>query len=46
MWSHYANEHKGICIEYNLDNLKGDIYSIFNKRMYPVLYSNIMADAT
>lgn len=29
MWSHYANEHKGICLEYNIDNkldtfIKGD----------------------
>ncbi|MCZ9886297.1 DUF2971 domain-containing protein [Brachyspira hyodysenteriae] len=22
MWSHYSNEHKGICIEYDISNFK------------------------
>jgi len=24
LWSHYANEHKGFCIEYDINKLKGD----------------------
>lgn len=34
MWSHYANDHKGICVGYNLHEL----ISRFN--CYPVIYSN------
>lgn len=46
MWSHYANEHKGICIEYDLHALDDNKRSIFNKRMHPVIYSNTVADIT
>jgi len=30
MWAHYANEHKGFCVEYEVDN---------DKNLYPVFYS-------
>lgn len=36
MWSHYADEHRGICIGYNLYNL------IKNYNCFPVIYSNEM----
>lgn len=48
MWSHYANYHKGICIEYDFDKLNEqykntmlkEIFdiSIFNE-LYPIVYS-------
>lgn len=33
MWSHYSNDHKGFCIEYNFED-------IFSKNLFPVIYSN------
>jgi hypothetical protein len=42
MWSHYANHHKGICIEYNLEALGAD--HSFRKNLYPVLYSKDFYD--
>lgn len=36
MWSHYANSHKGFCIEYHLC----DILSMFGIDICPVIYSN------
>lgn len=36
MWSHYANAHKGICVEYDLKLLK-DVDII--KHIFPVVYS-------
>ena len=30
MWAHYANEHKGFCVEYEVDN---------DENLYPVFYS-------
>ena len=38
MWSHYADSHRGFCIEYDLKllNLNSDILS----HIYPVLYHN------
>ena len=30
MWAHYANNHKGFCVEYSIDNYKN---------FYPVIYS-------
>lgn len=37
MWSHYSNEHKGFCIEYDLDDLLGRYFPV-----NPVRYSNKM----
>lgn len=37
MWSHYANEHKGFCIEYSTNEFK----SFF----FPVMYSNKIPNA-
>ena len=36
MWSHYANKHKGICIEYELTKMD----SLLISYLYPVVYSN------
>jgi hypothetical protein len=38
MWSHYADHHRGLCIEYDLRSL-GDSNHFFRKNLYPVLYS-------
>lgn len=38
MWSHYANQHEGICLEYDFKRLKDDPYEIINHLM-PVCYS-------
>lgn len=44
MWSHYANYHKGFCIEYPIKELSfGDYVSRF---MYPVIYSDKIFDNT
>lgn len=40
MWSHYADSHRGICIEYELNNLK------LISHILPVLYVSEMFDAT
>lgn len=34
MWSHYANQHKGFCIEYNASEIEEKI----KKEIYPVFY--------
>lgn len=38
MWSHYADQHKGICVEYNFDQ-----YRLKNS-LYPVHYSDQVTD--
>lgn len=44
MWSHYANYHKGFCLEYDIKKIPyGDYRSRF---LYPVIYSDQMFDAT
>ena len=37
MWSHYADSHKGFCVEYNLKILKEDPYELL-KHLFPVIY--------
>lgn len=39
MWSHYADQHKGICVEYDFTSLTPDDVRL--KWLYPVIYSNI-----
>jgi|GEM_PF-2473825 len=39
MWSHYANNHEGICVEYDLKLLKTDPFGIC-KHLFPIIYSN------
>lgn len=44
MWSHYANNRAGVCIEYNFRAL--DISDLRKRLLYPVLYpSNIFTAA-
>lgn len=43
MWSHYANGHAGYCIHYDTERL---IHKLGNCKLLPVLYSDVMCDAT
>ena len=36
MWSHYADEHRGICIEYNFNCAPAEV----TRHLYPVQYSD------
>lgn len=38
MWSHYANEHKGFCVEYEIPNYNKDDAHLFHN-LFPVIYS-------
>ena len=44
MWSHYANQHTGLCIEYDLQKLS--IEDPLAKSLYPVIYTKDMFDIT
>ena len=44
MWAHYANYHKGFCIEYDIKSVLPD--SFVSRFMYPVLYSDSLPDLT
>lgn len=39
MWSHYANQHRGICLEYDFSQ-REDIF----QRLHPILYRNHYID--
>ena len=43
MWSHYANGHTGVCLEYDI-SLISDVYII--NRFFPVKYVNKLPDGT
>jgi hypothetical protein len=44
MWAHYADYHKGFCIEYDIKSLEPDYY--VSRFMYPVVYSDRLFDLT
>lgn len=44
MWSHYANNHKGICIEFDFKEL--GIEDIRTHLLFPVIYNDKLFDAT
>lgn len=44
MWAHYADHHKGFCVEYDVASLTPDDYRA--RFLYPVLYSDRVFDAT
>lgn len=39
MWSHYADNHRGICIEYDLTNS-------IHQKLYPVIYTHLPIDCS
>lgn len=43
MWSHYANEHKGFCIEYNFANFTPAPHQSWYM-LNPVIYKNLIPD--
>jgi len=44
MWSHYADHHRGFCIEYPIDDLPG--HEIRRRLLFPVVYSDALLDST
>lgn len=44
MWSHYADHHRGFCLEYDLVNLDKD--HPLRQNLYPVVYSANIYDLT
>ena len=40
MWAHYANSHKGFCIEYDFPQVNGH-YQDISMNLFPVIYSNV-----
>jgi hypothetical protein len=44
MWSHYAKDHKGFCVEYDLQSIPVD--HRFRRAMFPVIYSRKLYDVT
>lgn len=43
MWNHYANGHKGICLEYDTTKIK-NIYMV--NRLFPVFYKKELPDGS
>ncbi|NHH86572.1 hypothetical protein CDPAHKCJ_01713 [Cobetia sp. MB87] len=44
MWAHYAKNHTGICIEYDISGLNE--LHILRRGLHPVIYNNKMIDIT
>lgn len=44
MWSHYAKDHEGFCVEYDFKSLGSS--SITCNMLYPVIYTDIYQDRT
>ncbi|WGM37530.1 DUF2971 domain-containing protein [Caulobacter sp. NIBR1757] len=42
MWSHYANNHRGFCVEYATD----DLHDMARRMLFPVIYSEKLFDST
>ena len=42
MWSHYAQQHKGFCVEYDLQKLMPENCSLFDPigHLFPIVYRN------
>ena len=43
MWGHYSANHRGFCIEYDLEDPKAEQ---FRRRLYPVVYSDLPYNLT
>lgn len=44
MWSHYADCHRGFCIEYDFSSL--DFHDTTTRLLYPIIYADSLFDAT
>jgi len=45
MWGHYADQHKGFCIEYRTDGFDG-VRDLRLRLLYPVIYTDQLWDST
>jgi len=45
LWAHYANSHKGFCIEYDLEILL-KLFKVENIHLYPVVYDKKVPEIT
>jgi len=43
MWSHYAKNHTGFCIEYDTGSLK---YNSLQRQLYPIIYTDNLFNTT
>ena len=43
MWGHYAKNHTGFCIEYDIGSLK---YNSLQRQLYPIIYTDTLFDTT
>jgi hypothetical protein len=44
MWSHYADEHRGFCIEYDMQTIALD--DLRRRMLFPMIYTDKLFDAT
>jgi len=44
MWSHYAENHQGFCVEYDLSTIPEG--HTFRRTLHPVIYSDMLYDST
>ena len=44
MWAHYADNHRGFCVEYNIEGLRAD--HRLRETLYPVVYTSHIYDLT
>ncbi len=44
MWSHYSEDHRGFCIEYDLEALNEQ--HPFRRSLFPIIYSQRLYDLT
>lgn len=44
MWSHYAGNHQGFCVEYDLSAIPEG--HTFRRTLHPIVYSNMLYDST
>jgi len=41
MWAHYADNHKGICLEYNITKIKS---KLLKEHLFPIIYTDKLPD--
>jgi len=46
MWSHYADKHKGFCVEYDLKSMSYPRKDMLLTLLFPVLYQNELFNST
>lgn len=46
LWTHYGDEHKGICVEYDINSVDKEIDNEFYYRIYKAIYTDSRIDLT